>query len=240
MAEPQKETQETGAIPVTAAVVMPQSVPTTVAPTPPAATTPPAPAPAPAAVQPAAATPQAPQAALPVLPDSTPDSSPPTSEEASATGTDPQAITWTASEFHVHEKSASWYLVLAIATIGVAAVLYLWTKSIVTPVVIVMCGAILGIYARHRPGELNYAMNRHGIRVGSKQYLYDDFQLFIVTPDSSIPEVTLIPVKRFMPTLSVRYTPETADKVLGMLSDYLPFEERRPDFVDSLMRHIRF
>jgi len=239
MAEPQKETQETGiATPIPSAVIMPESAPATVAP--PAPAVPPVTPVTPAAVQPAVATPRAPQATQSVLPDSTPDPLPSTSDDDSATETDTQAITWTASEFHVHEKSAGWYIILAIATIGVAAILYLLTKSIVTPVVIVVCGATLGVYATHRPGELNYAMNRHGIRIGSKQYLYDEFQLFIVTPDSSIPEVTLIPVKRFMPSLSVRYTPENMNEVLGMLSEYLPFEERRPDLIDSLMRHIRF
>jgi hypothetical protein len=129
---------------------------------------------------------------------------------------------------------------LAIATIVVAAVLYLWTKSIVTPIVVITSGIILGVYGTRRPRQLKYVMNRQGISIGSKQYQYDEFRLFVVTPESSLPEVMLIPTKRFMPSLSIRYLPDIESKVLNILAEHLPFEERRPDLIDSLMHRIRF
>jgi hypothetical protein len=161
------------------------------------------------------------------------ETAPPSSKEA-------DSITWSASEFHNHEKSAFWYLKLAISTAGASAISYILTKSVVTLVVVVMGGVVIGFYGRHKPRQLEYVMNTHGIRVGSKQYLYDEFRLFVVTPDSSYPEISLIPVKRFMPPLSVRYEPADETKILDMLADHLPFEERRPDLVDSLMRRIHF
>jgi hypothetical protein len=187
-----------------------------------------------------AAIPQTQQAAV-ALSESTPASPLAETEETSpSTDTDSQSITWTASEFYNHQKSAGWYLMLVIVTIAVAAILYLWTKSIITPTVVVISSIMLGTYGARRPGQLEYLMNSQGIRIGSKQYRYDDFRLFVVTTELTLPEITLVPVKRFMPSLSVRYTPEIENKVFTMLSNHLPFEERRPDFIDSLMHRIHF
>jgi hypothetical protein len=231
MAEPQKDNQET-AIPSSnpGEVITPANTTVNIAP------------PAPIIEQAAVAAPQAPQAE----PAKVPDKTTPEPEislfkpDNSLTAEDTASITWTSSEIHTHEKTIAWYLMLAIATIVLAAVLYLLMGGIVTPVVVIICGIILGYYGSHRPDQLEYAMNNKGIRIGTKQYLYDDFQLFVVTPNSPAHEVTLIPVKRFMPPLSVRYVPDLEEKVLNMLSDHLPLEERRADLVDSLMQRIRF
>jgi len=231
MAEPQKDSQET---PLPASnpgeVITPAN--TTANTTPPVAINPP----------PTVAPPQAPQAEPAKVP-ANPEPAPETSlfkPDSSPVAEDTEVITWTSSEFHTHEKTIAWYLVLAIATIAVAAAFYLIMGGIMSPLVIVICGIILGYYGSHRPDQLEYAMNNKGIRIGTKQYLYDDFQLFVVTTNSPAHEVTLIPVKRFMPPLSVRYVPDLEEKVLDMLSNHLPLEERRADLVDSLMQRIRF
>jgi hypothetical protein len=225
MDEPQKDSQES---------TSPASTPDAV--TAPGNAVPPAPPAAPAEV----GLPQVSQAATPPPEVTTSSETPLPETENSPINQNDQAITWTASEFHAHEKSAGWYLLLAIATIVLAAVLYLWTRSIVTPVVIVICGIVFGVYGTHRPNQLEYAMDDQGIRIGSKRYKYDEFRLFVVTTGSSLPEVTLLPIKRFMPPLSVRYVPEVENKMLDMLGNHLPFEERRPELLDSLMRRIHF
>lgn len=208
----------------------------------PVAVPPPATSPAPAA--PAAAAPAtAPQSPAPEATTTASDPAPfaaeiPTQEENPETAD--QSLTWNASEFHAHEKSVDWYVLLAMATIIVGGALYFLTKSVVTPVVVAIGGIMLGIFGTHRPKQIDYGLDSRGIRIGTKQYAYEEFRLFIVAPQSIYPEVTLIPTKRFMPSLSLRYTPEVKDKALSMLADHLPFEERRLDLVDNLMQRIHF
>ncbi len=153
---------------------------------------------------------------------------------------DNERLSWSTSEFHEHEKTASWYLKLALATVIIAAAFYFLTRSLLTPVVIVISGLVIGILGQKKPSQREYDLSNQGIRIGHKLYLYDEFRLFIVTPSSALPEVTLVPAKRFQLPVSLRYTPELEDKVISKLSDYLPFEERRPDLVDSLMQRIKF
>jgi hypothetical protein len=226
MVEPQKDDQQT-VIPTPSAAAVQVHVGAAVN------AVPPAPANVPASP---AAPPQAPPTVAAEsetsLPEPEPESSP--VDEAA------QSVTWKASEFHVHQKSSRWYMTLAFGTVVLAVVLYFLTKSVVTPVVVIICGLILGIYAKRQPGQLEYTMNRHGIRIGPKQYLYNEFRLFVVTPASALSEVTLIPTKRFMPSLSIPYSPDIEDKVLNILAAHLPYEERRLDLIDSLMQRMHF
>jgi hypothetical protein len=176
----------------------------------------------------------------PTSQDSTVSTDPPVTSEPKARNSDDQSFTWTTSEFFAHEKTIGWYMTLAVVTILLAAGLYVLTKGIVTVVVVGICGIILGIFGSHKPKQIEYALTRQGVRIGTKQYLYDEFQLFIITPSSAHPEVTFVPLKRFMPPISLRYDSTDEAKILRMLSDHLPSEERRPDFIDNLMHSIRF
>jgi hypothetical protein len=59
-------------------------------------------------------------------------------------------------------------------------------------------------------------------------------------PESPLTELTLIPVKRFMPSLSVRYDAANRDKIFATLADHLPYEERKPDLFEKFMHKIHF
>jgi hypothetical protein len=228
MDEQQKDDQHTPVTsPLPTTIIAPADTPTP----------PPAPLETP---QDAEVLPQTPATPLAASDTTTPQSSFVQSAESSPSNDSAQSISWTASEFHVHQKSVAWYCTLAVATVVLAAILYFLTKSIVTPVVVIICGIVLGVYGGRRPGNLEYTVNGHGVHIGSKHYTYDEFRLFVVTPALSTPEVLLMPTKRFMPPLSIRYAPDIENKVLNLLAEHLPFEERRPDLIDSLMHQLHF
>jgi hypothetical protein len=49
-----------------------------------------------------------------------------------------------------------------------------------------------------------------------------------------------MPLQRFMPPISVYYEPKDEAEILGVIGAYLPNEELRNDYVERLMRKIRF
>src|SRR5437870_2945293 len=53
-----------------------------------------------------------------------------TSDSSPASNKD--GITWTASEFVAHEKSAGWYLALTVVALVIAGVIYLLTRDIIS------------------------------------------------------------------------------------------------------------
>lgn len=151
-----------------------------------------------------------------------------------------QVVTWTASEYVAHEKSAGWYtgLLLAVALIG--GLVFLITRDVVSVGVVVVAGLVFAVYANHQPRQLQYRLDERGIGVGDKQYSYSEFRSFSVMPEGAFQSIVFMPLKRFSPPLTIYFSPDDETKIADLLVDKLPFEEMRRDAVDSLLRRIRF
>jgi len=150
------------------------------------------------------------------------------------------AISWTASEFVAHEKSAGWYGVLALAAIIIAALIYLITRDTISAVVVIIAALAFGAIAGRKPRQLQYRLSNSGVIIGNKQLGYNLFKSFSVVPEGAFSSIVLRPLKRFSPLTTIYYAPDDEEKIVNLLSDHLPFEEHQPDAVDNMMRRIRF
>lgn len=149
-------------------------------------------------------------------------------------------VTWTASEYVAHEKTISWYLALSAATILFAALIYFLTKELLSPVVILVMGLAFGAFAARQPEELTYVLDGSALHVGQKSFPYAQFKSFTIIEEGAIHSIVLMPMQRFMPPLSVYFDPADEDKIADALSSYLPYEDRKQDYIDRLMRKVRF
>jgi hypothetical protein len=152
----------------------------------------------------------------------------------------PDDFTWTASEFIAHEKSAAWYGALAAVGIVIALLAYLLTKDKISTAVIVFTVVAFGLFAARKPRTQQYGLGRDGVIVGQKGYGFEEFKNFSVTEDGTVASIVLMPMKRFMPPLTIYVLPDMEDRVMDYLSAFLPFEQHKSDAVDSLLRRIHF
>lgn len=155
-------------------------------------------------------------------------------------GDNDQAVSWTASEFIAHQKNAGWYMLLVAAAVVLAAVIYLLTRDPVSTGMVGVVLVVLLLLASRQPRTLSYQLDGFGIHIGDRSYPYDNFKSFSVVDEGAINSITLLPLKRFMPPISMYYDPKDEDKISAVLSDYLPFVEGQKDIVDQFMRRIRF
>lgn len=151
-------------------------------------------------------------------------------------------VSWTASEFIEHAKSLNWYLVLGIAGLLGSIVVYFLTKDIVSTVVIAVVALLFGVYAAtSKPRVLPYEISANGIQIGPKLYMYADFKTFsLLHEGNAFSKVELMPLKRFAPSVSMYFPPEEEEKIVRTLSEYLPYEDRKPDATDRLLNKLRF
>lgn len=152
---------------------------------------------------------------------------------------DEPLVSWAASEFLTHEKQKSWYALLVVATIVLAAVAFLITRDIMSIIVILVFGLAFGVFGAKKPRELPYALFEDGFQVGDKRYGYIDFRSFTLL-DSAIPSIQLLPQKRFMVAMVLYCAPEDVDKIVDTLGQFLPYEQRSRDWVDKFTTKIRF
>ncbi len=152
----------------------------------------------------------------------------------------PDDITWTASEYIAHEKGASWYGLLVVGGFAAAALDYWLTKDVVSTGVIVFAAIVFAIISAKKPRTQHYALTTQGLQIGNKIYYFQDFKNFSITEEGAIASIIFMPMKRFMPSLTIYVAPDMEEQVINFLSAILPVEQHRADAVDSLMRRIHF
>jgi hypothetical protein len=150
-------------------------------------------------------------------------------------------IIWTASEFISHEKSPGWYGLLALATVAAAVAMYFLTAhNVFSTVVTVLVGVIFGVFAAQKPKTQQYSLSTVGLHIGDKTYHYEDFKSFSLADEGAVISVVFMPLKRFMPPLTIYLAPDIEDRAVEYLSQIMPLEKHRRDAVDGLLKRIRF
>lgn len=150
------------------------------------------------------------------------------------------SVSWSASEFISHDKSAGWYGLLTSGAIVLAAGIFFLTKDKISSSVIVIVAIAFGIFAARKPRELTYSVDDQGVHIGEKFYSYNAFRSFSVVQEEAVESIWFSPLKRFMPMISIYFDPADGEKIVDVLSQYLPLENHQLDSVDRLMHRLRF
>jgi hypothetical protein len=151
-----------------------------------------------------------------------------------------EAISWTASEFIAHEKGLSWYVIFGVVTALLTLITYFVTHEVISPIIILIVAIAFAVFAARSPRTLPYQIDSHGVHIDQKTYPYEVFKSFSLIQEGGIRSVVLMPLKRFMPPLSLYMDPADEEKIVDVLADYLPVEQREQDPIDKLMRRLRF
>ena len=149
-------------------------------------------------------------------------------------------VSWTASEFIAHAKSAGWYATLIGVTVVVSAVLFLLTKDAISTAMVIIVAVLFGVMGARKPRELSYSLDEDGVVVGQKLYLYESFKSFSVIQEGGVESIWFMPMQRLMPGLTIYFAPDQGDQIMDILSEFLPFEPRDTDPIDKLMHRLRF
>jgi hypothetical protein len=161
-------------------------------------------------------------------------------ETSSPSGISDDSVTWQASEYIDHGQDAKWYAVLIIGTILLTGLVYLLTKEYMSAAIIIILGLIVGLAAKRKPQQIMYEISSSGIRIGEKNYRYIAFRSFSIIQEGGLNSISLLPVKRFLPAMSIYYEPGDEEKIVDIMSEHLPYEEHKVDAIDRLSRRLRF
>ena len=149
-----------------------------------------------------------------------------------------KTISWEAPEFIDYARGSGWYMMLALGTVGLAAIVYLLSKDLIATVTTLVVGAIVAVFASQKPKLAKYEINTAGLRVNDKTYKYSDYKSFAVVNEGQYSSLNLFPLKRFMPPVSAYFEPNQEDKITKALGDHLPYESRKLDGIDRLSRRL--
>lgn len=123
-----------------------------------------------------------------------------------------------------------------------AVVVFLLTRDAVNAGAIIAAGLLFGIYSSRKPQTVHYQLDDTGITIGHKHYPYNMFRSFAVEEGSQTKThgLVLMPLRRFMPMLSMHYASDLEEEIVDELSARLPMEAFRRDAVDAISRKLKF
>ena len=150
-------------------------------------------------------------------------------------------LNWEAEEFAHNAKSSQWYSLSVVAALVIAAVVYFINRDIITAVIVFFAIIGLAFFSGRQPRVQQYSLSMQGVQVGSKWYDFADFQGFSIVADGpAARNILLIPLKRFMPLITINLPPDQEDAAADILGSVLPMQQRQGDPVDHFMRRLKF
>ena len=152
---------------------------------------------------------------------------------------DQNSITWEASEYIHHEKSPVWYLSFGIGAAVLVGGTYLLLQDVISIIVVTLMAITVIVFANRPPRQLKYHLDDNGIEIDGRGYAYGSFKSFSLMHNGAVESIYLEPLERFMPPITIYFTPEDGDHIVDIIGRYLPHRERVPDFIDRLIHKIR-
>lgn len=151
-----------------------------------------------------------------------------------------RVVNWTGSEFIANHKDGRWYALYFSGLIALVATIYVLTGDEISTVSVGIVGILFVILANRKPRELPYEIDNKGLSIGTKFYPFDHFKSFGLAREGMIDYINLMPLKRFMPEISVYFPPDQSEQIVAILADHLPHDDRNEHQVDRLAKKLRF
>lgn len=151
-----------------------------------------------------------------------------------------EPVTWTASEYIDHSRGFSWYVVLSVGTAVLSAVVYLITKDIFATIITALVGVVVWVFSLRKPQEITYKLSQDGLEAGNKTYNYSQFKSFSIIREGGLYSINLMPIKKFMPIITVYFEPNQEEKIVNIVGQHLAYEQRGMDSIERLTRRLRF
>lgn len=151
-----------------------------------------------------------------------------------------QPVQWSASEFIDHQKNFGWYLLLAGAALFLTGALFVVTHDKLSAGIMLAIFIIFGVGAARRPRTLTYQVDGTGIHIGSKSYAYREFRSYSTDDDGVAGSIDLMPLKRFMPPISLYFDRKDEPAIIQVIGGHLPLVKAKKDTLDRFLLRIRF
>ena len=148
-------------------------------------------------------------------------------------------VNWEAEEYIQRDKNTGWYIGFAAVTLALVVVSVLLKWWTFTALVVLSAVAIM-IYSMRPPRKIHYSLSSKGISEGNNLYNFEDFKSFGVLQDEKNFAIVLTPRKRFSPRVTIYFPEGKGEEIVDGFGGRLPMEEVRLDFLDKLVKFLRF
>ena len=159
-----------------------------------------------------------------------------TSEKGAA----PEAITWQAPEFTMHEKGFWWYGALFGIT-GLLVLASILLKNFTAAALFMLSAAVVYLFAQKSPRALTFTADARGVQIDGRLYAYDalrSFWIFYDPPHRA--ELSLRSRSLLMPYVCAPLGSINPAHLHRLLTRFLPEAKHAQSLADSLSQRAGF
>lgn len=150
-------------------------------------------------------------------------------------------LEWNALEHRDHPKSSRWFVVLAVVTTLLVAIL-LFFANFIGALTTIFVGGLLYYIAQQKPRTVRYRLMVDGIALNNTLYHYRDLEAFNILYEPG--EATLVIIRskrRLAPLITMEIGAADPLPIRDVLLEYLPEDQELSEpVVDVLARRVGF
>lgn len=148
-------------------------------------------------------------------------------------------FSWSVPEYESREYSIHWFLIIgAIALVFVLVGIV--NGNIFFAVLIGLAYAVMVLYAKRVPRDLQVTITREGMLLGTAFHPFKELQSFWIFESSDVRELSLETGHTMIPFVRIPLGNADAEKIRTCLSGFLPEKEHQELFSDVVTRSIGF
>jgi hypothetical protein len=167
----------------------------------------------------------------------------------------PNKLQWVALEYEEKERTPDWYWALGVIIIAgaIASIIF---DNYFFAVLLLVSGGLMTLFTIKKPEMVPYEINKKGIKIKNRIYLFEKIKSFWVQKNPSeeerelhgnLPDEELFPTlfikteRAFMPIISIPIREEYADNIRNIMLNHDVKEEFMKDYpADKVMDFLGF
>lgn len=161
-------------------------------------------------------------------------------QPAQAQDSQPATVMWQASEYITREKNTLWFVALLIIALALVALALFLVKDVTFAILVVVMAVAVFLFARRPARDMSYQLSHAGLTVNGKFFGFHDYRAFGVVQEGAVYSITMLPIKRFAPSVNVYFPPEYGEQIVDIFGSVLPMENVKQSFVDQLSEKLHF
>ena len=147
-------------------------------------------------------------------------------------------VQWQAPEYIQEARSPWWYIVFWLITAVLMVVAAFVVKSITFAILVPVMAAALTMYSHRPPRLVSYVLSAKGLFINDQLHPFGEFRSFGVLQVDALPSLSLIPVRRFRPSVIVYFPAEMGETIVDFIGARIPMQDISLDAFDRIVRKL--
>lgn len=147
-------------------------------------------------------------------------------------------LEWSAPEYIQKSKSTIWFAGLGVVALILVLVDIFFMRVYTFSALVVVMSVAVVVWSRRPARTVYYRLDESAIVINEKRFPFRDFRSFGVVQEDGFYSITMVPSKRFLPSVNIYFPEDLGEYIVDTLGVFLPMEKIKLDFIDNLMRRL--